>query len=292
MLLDITHLTDYHYTKSASEAYLETRLTPPAEASQEVLAHEIEYLPEGEATAYTDFFGNHTEFFAMTLRHDRLKIKNHLKVRTSPPRLPQDSLRVTFAEARQILASQLPDVFDYLHQTPVVPTGGEAARWASRHLRGGQTVGRGLESLNTALHRRIAYVPGVTDNATPLARVWRTRKGVCQDFAHLMLSVLRTGGLPARYVCGYIDAGPRGTEKGGKAMVGALATHAWVEVLVPGGHWIGLDPTNNCWEGEQHVKVSVGRDFREAAPVRGTFKTAGKQTMHVRVRVRRLKEQS
>jgi transglutaminase-like putative cysteine protease len=121
--------------------------------------------------------------------------------------------------------------------------------------------------------------------STPLAEVWKTRCGVCQDFAHIMLSVLRTSGLPARYVCGYIETDP---PEGAARLVGAVATHAWVEVLVPGMEWVALDPTNNQWCGERHVAVSFGRDFADAAPLRGTFKGSGGQEMSVKVVMKRI----
>ncbi len=99
-----------------------------------------------------------------------------------------------------------------------------------------------------------------------------------------MLSVLRTAGLPARYVCGYIETTPR---PGARRLVGAVATHAWVEVLAPGMEWVALDPTNNQWCGEQHIAVSFGRDFSDATPVRGTFKGSGGQRMSIKVQMKR-----
>jgi len=106
-----------------------------------------------------------------------------------------------------------------------------------------------------------------------------------------MLSVLRTAGLPSRYVCGYIETAPPPSESGAKRLVGSIATHAWVETYIPGQTWVALDPTNNRWCGEQHIAVSFGRDARDAAPIRGTFKGGGKQTLKVRVKVKRLREQ-
>jgi transglutaminase-like putative cysteine protease len=141
-----------------------------------------------------------------------------------------------------------------------------------------------LGALNGAIHRGFRYVPGSTENWTPLARIWKARSGVCQDFAHLMISVLRTSGLPARYVCGYIETDP---PKGGRRLVGSVATHAWVEVLVPGMEWVALDPTNDQWCGERHVAVSFGRDFADATPLRGMFKGSGGQQMTVKVVMKR-----
>ena len=111
---------------------------------------------------------------------------------------------------------------------------------------------------------------------TSLSAIWKERKGVCQDFTHVGLSILRTAGIPARYVCGYIETDPpRSGEK--LALVGAVATHAWIEVLVPGRAWVAIDPTNRQWLTERYVAVSFGRDFRDATPLRGTFKGSGER---------------
>jgi transglutaminase-like putative cysteine protease len=195
---------------------------------------------------------------------------------------------VPVAEARQLFSSVLLDYFDYLQPTQNVPVGGQAATWAKQHLPPGRPLGMALESLNTAIYREFAYRPGTTDNSTPLPIVWKSKRGVCQDFAHIMLSVLRTAGIPSRYVCGYIETEPPRSASG-RRLVGAVATHAWVEVLVPGLEWVALDPTNNRWCAEQHVAVSFGRDNRDAAPVRGTFKGGGEQTMKIRVNMRKVK---
>jgi len=288
MLYKITHRTDYRYTEPASEAYIEARLTPGPAPGLEILAHEIRFDPANPTSEYKDYFGNHTHFYSMTLRHGHLSILNELTVRTSRVPPPAIALELTVAEARQIISSHLPDVFDYLQSTSVVPVGGMAGNWGTRFFRGDAILADALEKLNRSIHRHFEYQPGSTNNQTSLAKIWKDRRGVCQDFAHIMLSVLRTCGLPARYVCGYIDPAP--LNKSTEGLVGAAFTHAWVEVLVPGGDWVALDPTNNCWCHEQHVPVSRGRDFREAAPVIGTFKTAGSQKLKARVLVRRLSE--
>jgi transglutaminase-like putative cysteine protease len=290
MLYKITHRTDYRYTEPASEAYIETRLTPQPAPGLEILRHAIVFNPDNPVSEYRDYFGNRTNFYSMTLRHERLSIVNELTVRTCRVAPPQVALKLTVAEARQIISSHLSDVFDYLQATAVVPVGGAARHWGTRFFRGDAILVHALEKLNRSIHRHFAYQPGATNNQTSLATVWKQRRGVCQDFAHVMLSVLRTCGLPARYVCGYIDPSPLDQSGGGTGLVGAAFTHAWVEILMPGGDWVAMDPTNNCWCHEQHVPVARGRDFRDAAPVIGTFKTAGSQKMKARVLVRRLTE--
>ena len=292
MLFEILHRTDYRYTQPASEAYLEARLSPPNDDRQTVISHEIAFAPAAGVSAYHDYFGNQVSFYAMTLRHDRLSVSNRLTVRTREAALPQDALDVTIAEARQLFASKLTDIFDYLQPTAAVPTGGGATEWARRHLPGDAPLGSSLEALNRDIHAKFRYEPGATDNATPLATVWKQRAGVCQDFSHVLLSVLRTAGIPARYVCGYIETDPVKPTPGQTRLIGSSATHAWVEALTPGMHWIPLDPTNNQWCGPRHVTMAYGRDFLDAAPLRGTFKGSGAQNMKVRVTMKRLTEKS
>jgi transglutaminase-like putative cysteine protease len=285
MVFDITHTTDYRYGHAASEAYIEARLTPPVLPSQEVVSHETVFEPGAPVSSYVDYFGNTTVFYSMVKRHARLTITNRLTVRTLPRELPEEAMEIPVGEARQIFASIATDVFDYGRGTEAVPTGGEATAWARRFLKADATLREALGALNAAVHAGFKYKPGVTDNWTPLDKIWKARAGVCQDFAHVMLSVLRTAGLPARYVCGYIETDP---PAGGGRLVGAVATHAWVEVLVPGMAWVALDPTNNQWCGGRHVAVSFGRDFADATPLRGTFKGSGGQKMSVKVRMKRV----
>jgi Transglutaminase-like enzymes, putative cysteine proteases len=286
MEFEIRHTTDYRYEVPAIEAYLEARLTPPDTARQRVLSHRIEIVPELPTSRYVDSFGNAVDFFSMTLRHERLSITNHLRVETRDVPLPTEAMGVSIAEARQLFSSVLIDYFDYLQPTVAVPTGGPASALARQFLKPGAPLGTAVEALNSAIYRDFKYMPGATDNSTPLREVWKSRRGVCQDYAHIMLSVLRTAGLPARYVCGYIETAPPRSPDG-RRLVGSVATHAWVEVLVPGLEWIAFDPTNNQICGRQHVAVSFGRDSRDAAPVRGTFKGSGGQEMKVRVSMKR-----
>jgi transglutaminase-like putative cysteine protease len=154
-----------------------------------------------------------------------------------------------------------------------------------RPLGAGATLGEVLHELNGWIHREFTYKPGVTDISTPLATVVKQRVGVCQDFAHLMLAILRTIGLPARYVSGYIEHfDPTKTDA---RLIGAAASHAWVEVFLPGGEWYGLDPTNNQPAGERHVVTAVGRDYHDVAPMRGTYKGMLDQKLQVIVSLQR-----
>ncbi|MCX6962095.1 MAG: transglutaminase family protein [Verrucomicrobia bacterium] len=290
MLFNIVHTTGYVYADTAMEAYLEVRLTPPVRPEQGVLRHRIVFKPAAEASDYIDYFGNRTTFYSMTLRHRQLKVTNRLTVRTLPRVLPESGLALTIAEARQILKSRT-GVFDYLQPTEAIPVDAESSAWARDILRENRPLREGLDELNKTIYREFKYRTGSTEIETPLSLIWKKREGVCQDFAHVMISVLRAARIPCRYVCGYIESEPSVSANPSlKRLVGSLATHAWVEVLVPGMAWVALDPTNNQWCGEQHVTVAVGRDFLDAAPVRGTFKGSASQKLKVHVSMQRIPE--
>ena len=291
MLFRVTHTTDYRYGEPVAEAYLELRLTPLSREGQTVQDHRLTIEPASRTSGYRDYFGNEVAFLSLPFRHSRLTIRSEALVKTESEALPEGSLELTTQEARQILTGSLPLVFDYLQPTDMVKIGREAVQWAKRYLAGQVVLRKGLENLNRAIYENFQYRKGATNFSTDVSTIWRDRIGVCQDFAHIMLSVLRTAGLPSRYVCGYIETSPpRGDNGEEKRLVGSVATHAWVEVLLPGQHWVALDPTNNRWCGEQHIAVSFGRDASEAAPIRGTFKGSGDQVMKVQVKVIRVKK--
>jgi len=288
MIFEITHLTNYTYGHPAAEAYGEARLTPPDLDSQKVLEHHIVIDPDTKTSTYIDHYNNTVHFFSLPYRHKKLSVANQIVVETRPVELPTSSLELSVQEVRQIFSSALTDIFDFLQPTEIVEIGKEAVQWARKYLRGDVPLGEGLQKLNEAIHDSFDYKKGSTDNSTPLAAIWKEKKGVCQDFAHVGLSILRTAGLPARYVCGYIETDP--PKAGSKALIGAVATHAWIEVLVPGMKWVAIDPTNRQWCNERYVAVSFGRDFRDATPLRGTFKGSGGQVMNVKVFMKRRAE--
>jgi transglutaminase-like putative cysteine protease len=291
MQFEITHITDYKYSHPAAEAYGEARLTPPNLPTQTVLSHSISLDPETATSPYVDYLGNTVHFFSLPYRHKSLTITNKALVDTRPRVLPERSMRITVGEAKQIFSSAMPDIFEYLQPTEQVELGQHSVRWVKRFLRGGAWLGPGLEDLCHAIYDEFEYKSGSTDNSTPLEKVWKEKRGVCQDFAHIALSIMRTAGLPCRYVCGYIEAvAPDSTSS--RALTGAIATHAWVEALVPGLEWVGFDPTNRQWVDERYVVVSYGRDFRDATPLRGTFKGSGGQAMKVKVFMKRVKEKA
>src|SRR5262249_35436649 len=182
---------------------------------------------------YRDYFGNEVAFLSLPYRHSRLTIRSEALVRTESKALPEESLDLTIQEARQILNSALPFVFDYLQPTEMVKIGRESVQWAKRYLSGQFTLRKGLENLNNAIYENFQYRKGATNFSTDLSSIWRDRIGVCQDFAHIMLSILRTAGLPSRYVCGYVETSPpRGDNGEEKRVVRSGAHPSWGGALM------------------------------------------------------------
>jgi len=280
----VTHQTEYVYRQPACESFAELRVWPQDTLTQTVLSREIRVQPSVQVDYYKDYFGNNVEFFSIPFRHDRLSVTATAEVETRPEPDLRSRLEITVAEWQQILNSQLPQFYDFLQPTSLVPLR-IAEKLRTKFIRPEQTIETALLELNHWIFEKLTYKPGSTDISTPLATVLREKAGVCQDFAHLMLAILRACRLPARYVSGYIE--PYDPTKPGAKLIGAAASHAWVEVFLPGGLVFGLDPTNDQPTGERHVKVAAGRDYHDVAPMRGTYKGAQDQQLEVMVSLER-----
>jgi transglutaminase-like putative cysteine protease len=309
MIFRVAHHTEYLYRHPASESFAELRVCPrdtvgagqptlqlmeikdnTVSTLQRVIKRRLDLDPQVAVDSYVDFFGNSVEFFSIPFRHTRLVVKASAEIETLPPVDPGPVLDISLAEARQIGNSRMIELHDYLQPTEQVELHHILLPLRKNFFRTSDRLGEALLSLNQWIFSHFEYVPGSTDVSTPLKQVVKQRKGVCQDFAHLMLSILRTYGIPARYVSGYIEA--HDPTVSDPALVGATASHAWVEVFLPGGLWWGLDPTNNQVAGERHVRVAVGRDYRDCAPLKGTYKGALDQKLRVLVSVRRKPEKT
>ncbi len=290
MIFRISHKTVYHYQTPASESYGELRISPPSDHSQTVRKRKIEIKPKTPIRSYKDYFGNHVEFFSIPKRHDTLTVSSTAEVETLPQKMPDIAATLTVAETRQILQSKRLNHYLFLRPTPMVPLHQVLQPFKRDFIKRDQPLDQALLGLNHWIYKNMKYRSGSTTVSTPLQTVIKKRTGVCQDFAHLMLSILRTYGIPARYVSGYIEAyDPTVTDA---KLIGATASHAWVEAYLPGEHWVGLDPTNDQVAGERHVRVAVGRDYRDVTPLKGTYKGASDQKLQVIVSVTRKKAKS
>lgn len=285
MRFKVTHTTRYEYAAPASESFAELRVWPRDSDTQRVLWRELKVSPETSVDHYVDYFGNRVEFFSIPFRHSSVSVESVAEVETGSARPEPTVLETPIGEARQIYNSRAFRLYEFQQPTPLAPLEPARKRIRKRFFRDPDPIGPALLGLNTWIYEQFEYQPGVTDVSTPLDQVIASRAGVCQDFAHLMLAILRAHGLPARYVSGYIEASDPDAKD--KDLVGAAASHAWVEVYLPGGFWWGLDPTNNQTSGERHVKVAVGRDYNDVAPMRGTYKGALDQKLKVMVSLKR-----
>lgn len=283
----VRHLTLYHYEEPASESVAELRVCPLSTCGQELRGRKLGIEPTVGMDGHWDYFGNWVEHLSVPFPHQRLSVESISEVVTAAPPETSPYDQLTLAEARQILRSEGMTGYDFLLPTRAVPLG-KILNPLPRLLCAPKQ--EWIDSLLEAvawIHGNFKYQPGATDVFTPLEEIVAGREGVCQDFAHLFLALLRTAGLPARYVSGYIEAADP-TQPGSADLIGAAASHAWVEVRLPGGVWLGLDPTNNQIAGERHIRVAVGRDYNDVAPMRGTYKGSSEQELSVEVHLDRI----
>lgn len=291
MLFRITHRTRYRYAGTASESFMEARLTPTQDERQDLRVHALKTTPACNLHVYTDYFGNTVETFSIIQRHRELLLESVSEVDTHPVAPPTVALEVSVSEARQIFRSERLKLFEYIIASPAIQLSAEVNSLANRFFKPGDPIGASLLRLNAWIKESFRYEPGTTSIDTPVATALRQRTGVCQDFAQVMIAVLRSAEIPARYVTGYIE-----TETQRKAseaqraprLIGASESHAWVEVYLPGGFWWPLDPTNDCVAGERHVKVANGRDYRDSTPTTGVFKGTHTERLEVAVVMQRL----
>jgi transglutaminase-like putative cysteine protease len=263
--------------------------SPPQQACT---ASDIKILPAPDELTYeTDFFGNTILFFSIYKEHEKLEISSESLVNVEP-RTNSDlafASILLWRDVRDHLTSQMDvyaDIIQYILPSVHVPESMEIQRFALDCFPEDATLWSGCQALMKKIYTSIEFKPGFTTVNTPVESVLKSRKGVCQDFAHLMIACLRNMGLPARYISGYIETlPPPGKEK----LVGSDASHAWVSVYFPGIGWVEFDPTNNLLPSNNHIVIAYGRDYFDVAPLKGIIFSSGKQTISVKVDVTRVK---
>ncbi len=284
----LTHITEFHYDGPVSESYNEVRMRPLHDERQSCLSFRLVSSPASRSTTYRDAFGNWVHQFNILPEHRHLTVEAESVVLAHDSPFPPDtSISLTDLNAqREELRERYFDFVaptDYVpHQLPEV---GELMKLAEESSKSSaMTFAQGASDL---IHHRFNYVKGATHVRSSIKDVLQTGAGVCQDFAHLLLGVLRRRGLPARYVSGYIV--PKSSAEGGSSqeeVIGGQASHAWVEAWLPGNGWFGLDPTLGAPVGLRHVRIAYGRDYGDVPPVRGVYKGQAGQRLSVDVRVR------
>jgi transglutaminase-like putative cysteine protease len=291
MRYKVKHITEYVYQEVVSTGHNRLCLVPLKLPHQKCLSTDIKINPiPDELTYRTDFYGNTLLFISIYKEHQQLEIiseslldiesRDHIEAAKKSTLLWTDVKRELTQEG-DLYAEVIQYTLPSLH----VPYSKEIKRFVEDCFPPEATLWQGCSALMKKIFTSLEFKPGFTTVNTPVESVLVSRKGVCQDFAHLMIACLRNMGLPARYVSGYIETfPPPGKEK----LVGSDASHAWVSVYFPRIGWVEFDPTNNLIPADNHVTVAFGRDYFDVAPIKGIIFSSGKQNIDVKVDVSRV----
>lgn len=306
MLLHITHTTTYHYTPQVNTAQHMAHLLPRNLASQTVRQAELSISPTPAARSeHVDVYGNPRTFFSLPTAHTELSITATSWVETHSIDTPTDPKKTpAWEKVRDHFLYHAGAAWDaaneFVFASPYVPIDAAFADYARTTFSANKPVLQAACELMTRIHQEFTYASQSTDINTPAHEALQKRQGVCQDFAHILLACLRTQGLAARYVSGYLLTEP---PEGQPRLIGSDASHAWVSVYVPDvqddtlcthGQWFDLDPTNNRWglnsPGVDYVTLALGRDYGDVSPVRGVIHGGASHTLDVGVTVMPVKE--
>ena len=288
----VRHQTVYHYGGNVAHSHQLLHLAPRDSVNQVCRSRVITLDPEPSSRREdVDAFGNFVTRLEYDQPHDRLEVLAEVAVEVSPRRDAADTESAAWEEVRDALNySGRPvtepelDACRFRMESSFVRIKHTFADYAADCFVPGRPLLQGAEALMHKIHRDFRYAPGTTNIRTSALEAFAARRGVCQDFAHIMLACLRSRGLAARYVSGYLrTAPPPGSDA---SYLGADASHAWVSVFCPPFGWIDLDPTNNVRTGTGHIVIAWGRDFGDVSPLRGVIVGGGRHRLSVRVSVR------
>jgi len=290
MVYRVSHLTSYRYAQAVSICHNEARLTPRTTSHQRLLRSQL--LVEPAVATHdrgVDYFGNGVHWFALQEAHTHLDVTAVSEVDITPFQAPAAGLSGAWEQTRDRLREERsPEAlaaYEFVFESPHVRFDADLAAYAQVSFTRGRSLLEAVLDLTKRIHKEFQYQPGSTTVATPLREVLRARRGVCQDFAHLEIGMLRALGLSARYVSGYVYNQPR---EGEKKLTGADASHAWVGVYCPDFGYVDFDPTNGVIPSDEHVTLAWGRDFSDASPLKGVILGGGEHTVSVAVDVSRL----
>jgi transglutaminase-like putative cysteine protease len=282
------HRTEYRYESTVSSSYGELYLLPREVPGQVCRSSRVRIEPEPQDyRERTDFYGNRAAYFALLQPHTRLTVTAESTVDVNRPgSLPLPVDQAWDAIRDRLRLDPADDVFDargFVLDSPKVVLSPAVAAYAAESFPAGRPLSEALTELISRIHRDFAYEPGATSVRTTLSELLESRKGVCQDFAHLAVGCLRSVGLAARYVSGYLETRP---PPGRPRVIGADVSHAWASVFVPDAGWVDLDPTNNGFVSDRYVTTACGRDYGDVSPLKGVIYTEStKNELHVSVDV-------
>ena len=273
----IKHITRYSYPSTVIDSANQVMLFPLDDEQQEVKKHELIITNRPVVEVFTDYFGNRVGIFSVLKPHTQLTIESLIEVvvhEVMPP--GNDTAAAAQWDNLAVIREQFPYMdFMLLENCDSYP---EISSVVQSLMQAGITPFAIAGEMSAFVYKNFEYKKGITSVETKVDEIWKLKGGVCQDFAHILLVMLRIVGIPARYVSGYIC--PKDHELRGEG-----ATHAWVEAHIPFYGWIGLDPTNNCIASDRHVRLAVGRSFTDCTPVKGTYKGSSEHILEVSVTI-------
>lgn len=283
MKLNISHRTRYEYASAVRESFNEARLQPAGDSRQTLHDFKLQITPNPKISHYLDFHSNTVHLFEINPPHLELVVSALSTVTTTDtPALLSTAATAPMTDLSKSM--MLDGCYEFIPASTYVEITPETERLALGAAGGQSDVWQVAQAIMHTIHREFHYQPASTHVHTHMREVLKAKHGVCQDFAHVMLGYCRALKIPARYISGYLYNGPA------DQLIGAQASHAWVEVHVPGHGWCGLDPTNAQSVAGHHVKVASGRDYADVSPLKGTYRGTDRRKMTVDVLVTKVAE--
>jgi transglutaminase-like putative cysteine protease len=281
LIYSIRHVTTFRYEPAVRESVMEVRLQPRSEANQRCLSFNLDVTPSANITQYRDFAGNTVHHFDIAGAHREVKVSAQSTVQVQSVPAPRSSEAGDWADLDALTAGD--DYWEMMLPSEFAHSGDSLEELAKelRCERRGDPLEL-LTELNEGIYELFSYVPNSTKVDSPIEDALRSRQGVCQDFAHIMIALVRKLRTPCRYVSGYLF---HLEENGRKDRSLEGASHAWVEALVPRLGWTAFDPTNNLIGGDRHIRVAIGRDYADVPPTRGVYKGEAQSELSVAVTV-------
>jgi transglutaminase-like putative cysteine protease len=282
MFYAIRHFTRYRYSRPVWQSMMEVRMHPRSEGHQRCFVFQLSVNPRAQIFGYTDSYGNLVHHFDLPSRHGQLTIISDALVDIDvQPSIPEIMEYQRWQELEDLIEKK--DYWDMLMPSHFARSSPELEQLAGE-IGASERKGRSplafLQDIASGVHRSFSYVKKSTAVNSPIEDALRSRQGVCQDFAHIMIALVRNARIPCRYVSGYLYQGGENAHPSADG-----ATHAWVEALLPRIGWIGFDPTTNRAAGEKHIRTAIGRDYADVPPTMGMMKGKADTQLQVRVRV-------
>ena len=290
MLLHLVHETRYTYTPAVEHAHHVLHLKPASLANQQLQHHQITISPQpAQLRELADVYGNIRTFFSLHIPHDQLTVVADSVVATQAPApgvQQGQSWEQVRAQFRYQAGGSYNSAVEFVFASPYVPYDDQFAEFARPSFSPGRPLLEAAQDLMERIHQTMRYDSDSTDVGTPALQALQLGKGVCQDFAHIMVACCRAMGVPARYVSGYLLTQPA---PGQPRLIGSDASHAWASVYCPttdgAGAWLDFDPTNNRAPGEDYITLATGRDFLDVSPMRGVIRGGARHVLDVAVTV-------